>query len=122
MTEAELLEAINHRISSPLQRKKRSHLCMVVWRGLNYTKLIYSEVLQMKYLERITFDPEVMGGKPCIRGMRVTVGMIVGLLAMEHSFEEILRAYPYLEKDDISAALSYAAWRSAEVDVSLVMT
>jgi uncharacterized protein (DUF433 family) len=76
----------------------------------------------MKFLERITFDPEVMGGKPCIRGMRVTVGMIVGLLAMEHSFEDILRAYPYLEKEDISAALSYAAWRSAEVDVSLVLT
>lgn len=75
----------------------------------------------MKYLGRITFDPEVMGGKPCIRGMRVTVGMIVGLLATEHSFEDILRAYPYLEKEDISAALSYAAWRSAEVDVPLVL-
>ena len=66
-------------------------------------------LLQMKYLERITFDPEVMGGKPCIRGMRVTVGMIVGLLAMEHSFEEILRAYPYLEKEDVYACISYGA-------------
>jgi uncharacterized protein (DUF433 family) len=70
--------------------------------------------------ERITLDPEVMGGKPCIRGLRVTVGMIVGLLAVGHSSEEILTAYPYLEKEDIAAALSYAAWRSEEVEVSLI--
>ena len=59
-------------------------------------------------MKRVTFDSEVMGGKPCIRGMRVTVGMIVGLLAVGHSFEEILKFYPYLEKEDIMAALSYA--------------
>jgi len=59
-------------------------------------------------MKRVTFDSEVMGGKPCIRGMRVTVGMIVGLLAVGHSFEEILKSYPYLEKEDIMAALSYA--------------
>jgi uncharacterized protein (DUF433 family) len=70
--------------------------------------------------QRITLDPEVMGGKPCIRGLRVTVGMIVGLLAVGHSSEEILIAYPYLEKEDIAAALSYAAWRSEEVEVSLI--
>ena len=74
----------------------------------------------MKYLERITLDSQVMGGKPCIRGMRVTVGTLVGLLAVGHSFEEILNAYPYLEKEDIMAALSYAAWRSEEVEVALV--
>jgi len=51
----------------------------------------------MRPLERITFDPRVMGGKPCIRGMRVTVGMIVGMVAVGHSREEILRLYPYLE-------------------------
>ena len=73
----------------------------------------------MKYLERITLDSQVMGGKPCIRGMRVTVSTLVGLLAVGHSVEEILNAYPYLEKEDITAALSYAAWRSAEVEVSL---
>lgn len=63
-------------------------------------------------LTRITFDPKVMGGKPCIRGMRVTVGTIVGLLASGHSSEKILQAYPYLEEADIREALAYAAWRS----------
>ena len=52
-------------------------------------------------LYRITFNPNQMGGKPCIRGMRVTVGTIVGLLAMGHSFEHILESYPYLEKEDL---------------------
>ncbi len=67
---------------------------------------------------RISHDPNVMGGKPCIRGMRVTVGTIVGLLASGHSREEILRLYPYLEADDISAALSYAAWRVEEIELT----
>ncbi len=61
-----------------------------------------------------------MGGKPCIRGMRVTVGMITGLLASGSSKEEILELYPYLEPADITAALSYASWRSEEQDISLV--
>jgi uncharacterized protein (DUF433 family) len=74
----------------------------------------------MRHLARITLDSQVMGGKPCIRGMRVTVGTLVGLLAVGHSVEEILNAYPYLEKEDITAALSYAAWRSEEVEVALV--
>ena len=73
----------------------------------------------MKRLERITFDPEVMGGKPCIRGLRVTVGTVVGLVAAGHSFDEILDAYPYLEVQDIYQALAYAAWRVEEVDVPL---
>lgn len=60
-----------------------------------------------------------MGGKPCIRGMRVTVGTIVGLLASGHSDEAILKAYPYLEEEDIRQALAYAAWRSEEVEVPL---
>ena len=67
---------------------------------------------------RISHDLNVMGGKPCIRGMRVTVGTIVGLLASGHSREEILRLYPYLEADDISAALSYAAWRVEEIELT----
>lgn len=71
-------------------------------------------------LDRITFDPQVMGGKPCIRGMRVTVGTIVGLIASGSTTAEILADYPYLEAADIPAALSYAAWRSEEVDVPLV--
>jgi len=74
----------------------------------------------MGWEERITFDPAVMGGKPCIRGMRVTVGTIVGLLAAGHTESEILKAYPYLEADDLRAALAYAAWRSQEIDIPLV--
>jgi uncharacterized protein (DUF433 family) len=74
----------------------------------------------MKTLNRITFDPAVMGGKPCIRGMRVTVGMIVGLLASGHEKEEILKLYPYLEPNDIDEALAYAAWRAEEIEVPLL--
>jgi uncharacterized protein (DUF433 family) len=61
-----------------------------------------------------------MGGKPCVRGMRMTVGTILGLLASGRSEEEILEAYPYLEPDDIRAALSYAAWRVEELEVSIL--
>jgi len=73
----------------------------------------------MKTLDRITLNSAVMGGKPCIRGMRVTVGTVVGLMASGHSPEEILRAYPYLEIDDIYQALAYAAWRTEEIEVPL---
>jgi uncharacterized protein (DUF433 family) len=59
--------------------------------------------------ERITHNPAVMGGKPCIRGLRVTVGTVVGLLATGATRERILQAYPYLEAQDIDAALAYAA-------------
>ena len=60
-----------------------------------------------------------MGGRPCIRGLRVTVGTIVGLLAAGHDADEVLSAYPYLESDDISQALAYAAWRSEEQEVTV---
>jgi uncharacterized protein (DUF433 family) len=70
-------------------------------------------------IDRITINPAVMGGKPCIRGMRVTVGMIVGMLAEGHNAEEILKLYPYLEAEDISQALSYAALRSEEREIEL---
>lgn len=70
----------------------------------------------MKQLTRITFNPEIMGGKPCIRGMRVTVGTVVGLMASGRTIPEILKAYPYLEEADIYEALSYAAWRVEEID------
>lgn len=76
----------------------------------------------MNELQRITRDPEVMGGKPCIRGMRVTVGTILGLLASGHSEEEILEAYPYLEPEDIRATLGYAAWRLEELEVPILQT
>jgi uncharacterized protein (DUF433 family) len=67
-------------------------------------------------IERITHDPAVMGGKPCIRGLRVTVGTVLGLLASGTSRERILEGYPYLEPEDIDAALAYAAWRLEEQD------
>lgn len=73
----------------------------------------------MQKLTRITCDPQVMGGRPCIRGMRVTVGVVVGLLAAGHTEEQVLQAYPYLEKQDLREALAYAAWRSEEVEVPL---
>ena len=74
----------------------------------------------MRNFARITFDPEVMGGKPCIRGLRITVGTIVGLVAAGHSMADILRAYPYLEEEDVREALSYAAWRVEEIELPLV--
>lgn len=74
----------------------------------------------MGTLDRITFDPGVMGGKPCIRGMRLTVGMVVGLIASGHTKDEILELYPYLEAEDINEALAYAAWRVEEIEVPLV--
>lgn len=71
----------------------------------------------MTELTRITFNSRVMGGKPCIRGMRVTVGTIVGLIAAGKSKENVLHLYPYLEPEDIDEALSYAAWRVEEIDI-----
>jgi uncharacterized protein (DUF433 family) len=71
----------------------------------------------MHNLTRITFNPEVMGGKPCIRGMRVTVGTIVGLVASGKTVDEVLADYPYLEREDILEALSHAAWRDEEQKV-----
>ncbi|MDY0167353.1 MAG: DUF433 domain-containing protein [Thermoguttaceae bacterium] len=72
-------------------------------------------------IDRITHDPAVMGGKPCIRGMRITAGTILGLLASGNSRERILQAYPNLEPEDIDAVLAYAAWRLEEREESLVV-
>ena len=73
----------------------------------------------MNYRNVIKIEPGKRGGKPCIRGMRVTVGMVVGLVAARHSREEIIRLYPYLEDEDITQALTYAAWRVEELDIPL---
>ena len=73
----------------------------------------------MPKLERITFNPAVMGGKPCLRGLRVTVGTIVGLMAVGKTRDEILRLYPYLEAEDIDEAMAYAAWRVEEQEVAV---
>ena len=73
----------------------------------------------MKNLKRITLNPDVMGGKPCIRGLRMTVGTVIGLLASGLHTEDILKMYPYLQHADLMEALSYAAWRSEEIEVPL---
>jgi uncharacterized protein (DUF433 family) len=73
----------------------------------------------MGQLNRITQQPDVMGGKACIRGMRVTVGMVVGQIGAGHSIDEVLADYPYLENEDIMQALRYAAWRAEEREVML---
>jgi uncharacterized protein (DUF433 family) len=73
----------------------------------------------MDELNRITRDPTVMGGKACIRGMRVTVGMIVGQIGAGRSVADLLAEYPYLEQEDILQALRYAAWVMEEREVVL---
>ena len=75
----------------------------------------------MKF-ERITHNPKVMGGKPCIRDMRITVGTVVGLMATGTSRERILQAYPLLEPPDLDEALAYAAWRLEEREEDLVLS
>ncbi len=74
----------------------------------------------MKDVDRITFNANMMGSKPCIRGMCITVGTIVGLVASSKTNEEILQLYPYIEQQDIHQALSYAAWRVEEFEVPLI--
>ena len=75
----------------------------------------------MTKFDRITFDPAVIGGMPCIRGQRVTVGTVIGLLAAGRSRDEILKAYPHLESEVIVQCLAYAAWRMEERDVPLAI-
>ena len=75
--------------------------------------------LKAMVLDRITRNPAVMGGEPCVRGMRVMVGTIVGLVASGRTTAEILTAYPYIEEEDIRQALAYAAWRVEELEVPL---
>ncbi len=70
----------------------------------------------MKVFDRITIRSDQMGGKACIRGMRVTVSLVLNLVANGMTHDEIIEAYPYLEKEDIQQALRYAAWL-AEVSV-----
>lgn len=73
----------------------------------------------MSQLDRITQQPEVMGGKACIRGMRVTVGMVVAQIGTGHTLDQVLADFPYLEREDILQALRYAAWRADEREVLL---
>ena len=73
----------------------------------------------MGQLDRITQQPGVMGGKACIRGMRVTVGMVLGQIGAGRTIEELLSDYPYLEREDIMQALRYTAWRAEEREITL---
>lgn len=75
----------------------------------------------MQQLDRITQQPDVMGGKACIRGMRITVGMLVNQIGAGHSVEDVLADYPHLEREDIMQALRYAAWRAEEREVILAI-
>ncbi len=87
--------------------------------SLDNEKSKFLSEVKMEGLDRITQKPEIMGGKPCIRGMRVTVGMIVGQIAGGRNIDELLDDYPYLEREDIVQALRYAAWRSQEREIQL---
>jgi uncharacterized protein (DUF433 family) len=68
----------------------------------------------MTIFDRITFNPEIMGGRACIRGMRIPVSVVVGQIAHGANFEEILSEYPDLEREDIEQAVEYAAWLTQE--------
>ncbi|MDR0882531.1 MAG: DUF433 domain-containing protein [Candidatus Adiutrix sp.] len=71
----------------------------------------------MEQLDRISHQADIMGGKPCIRGTRVTVGLILSQIGAGHSVEDILTDYPYLQRDDILQAVRYAAWLSEEREI-----
>ena len=73
----------------------------------------------MNQLDRITLNPERMGGRPCVRDLRVTVGMLVGQIGEGRSIEALLGDYPYLEREDVMQALRYAAWRAEEREITL---
>ncbi len=73
----------------------------------------------MTQFDRIGHDSRVMGGKPTIRGMRVTVGMVVGLIGAGRTIEQVLVDYPYLEREDVLQALRYAAWRAEDRELTL---
>ncbi|HXR32869.1 MAG TPA: DUF433 domain-containing protein [Verrucomicrobiae bacterium] len=76
----------------------------------------------MKQFDRITQQPGVMGGKACIRGMRVTVGNVVGQIGAGRTVEDLLQDYPYLEREDVLQALRYAAWLAEEREAVLPST
>ena len=76
--------------------------------------------MKLEHFDRITQDPDVMGGKPCIRGMRITVGRILFQIGAGETIEELLIDYPYLEREDIQQALKYAAWLAQGYEVAFV--
>ena len=117
--------ALDRRISvAPMMERTDRHARylhrLLTWSTLLYTEMVTTGALLHGDVARhLRFDPAVMGGKACIRGMRVTVGTVVGLLATGRTREDILAASPYLEAQDIDEALAYAAWRLEEREVPL---
>ena len=92
-------------------------MSVAIWR----TGAAAYKIRRVKGLDRITVDPRVMGGKPCIRGMRVTVGTVLGLMAAGKTDAEILQAYPYLEREDLKQALEYGAWLANASEATLTL-
>lgn len=78
-----------------------------------------SRVNSVPGFDRITFDPKVMGGRACIRGIRITVSLILNLIANGMGVEEVIEAYPYLEPEDVRQVLQYAAWLAEEMIYTL---
>ena len=76
--------------------------------------------MTFEHFDRITQDPGIMGGKPCIRGMRITVGRILSQIGAGETIEELLVDYPYLEREDILQSLQYAAWLAQGYEVAIV--
>jgi uncharacterized protein (DUF433 family) len=75
----------------------------------------------MEDFDRITHNPDVMGGKACIRGMRVTVSMVLSEIGAGTTIEELLDDFPYLEREDIMQCLRYAAWLAQEREIVLAI-
>jgi uncharacterized protein (DUF433 family) len=100
-------------------RYSRGVVYFIFARRKNCLTTCSNEENHMVQLDRITQQPELMGGKACVRGLRVTVGMIVSQIGTGHSIDDVLADYPYLEREDILQALRYAAWRAEEREVEL---
>ena len=113
------LWTLKNRFNEFLDQERRNHRSGKLLDPLPWQRESAQEKRIMGTLTRITFDPAVMGGKACILGLRVTVRTVVGLLAAGRSHDDILKAYPYLERQDIDEALAYAAWRVEEREVPL---
>jgi uncharacterized protein (DUF433 family) len=98
---------------------KGESFILFLYAAKNCLRICSNEEKRMIQLDRITQQPELMGGKACVRGLRVTVGMIVSQIGTGHSIDEVLADYPYLEREDVLQALRYAAWRAEEREVEL---
>ena len=75
--------------------------------------------MTMEQFDRITQDPGIMGGKPCIRGMRITVSRILSQIGAGETIEELIDDYPYLEREDILQSLQYAAWLAQGYEIAI---